>query len=244
VQGSSPYATYDTPLIYCDGFDGEILMGDSFLKLDTGQRDVNDRSIRVAISAVEASGGQPDCSATIDPAQGDLDLSGNVALDAFFGWRQDEYVSSERCAEGQPTDPFDGAVEFDEASLQCLDNSGERRNLTQLLPGDGTVYQAWEMRLSEPGVSLKKGIALDFAYGGVRGPFACDVETGEGLPVAIRCTGEGDDPDNPGAKRCEAWAVKTFRACVADYNPTRGGNYQQAYTGCSMPTDITFTRKP
>ncbi len=101
-----------------------------------------------------------------------------------------------------------------------------------------TEYRSWEMRLFDPDVSLKKGgLAFRTMYG-VYWDAYCSGPS-DTLPVAIRCT---DTDDSSGS--CSQWRVKTFRGCVQDYTTPKGGNWNMAFTGCSINTDVTLTVRP
>ena len=213
---------------YCDGSDGEILT-DEGLKLSTTTRNTADRTVKVYFQSDY-------CETTLSPVNV-LPLEVNEDLDAFFGWQNAEFIAPTAC---EPDDPFGGG-EFNAHSLECLVNSEQRLSVQDLTVADGTKYQAWRVDLTHPTISLKKGgTALIMVFGGVFGPDQCPSNDG-GLPMAIQCTamdGEGADA------KCESWHVKTFRACVFDYNTDRGGNWNAAYQGCPINTDITFTVKP
>ena len=232
----APYINSDgnvsaiTPFQYCDGHDGEILT-DEGLKLSTTTRNTADRTVRVNFNSAY-------CTTVLNPVNDPLVVSGEE-LDAFFGWQNTEFAPSASCGPGEPNDPF--ATGFDVNSLECLESTGNRLPVQDLTVADGTKYQAWRVNLTHPTISLKKGgTALIMVFGGAFGSNQCPSDDG-GLPMAIQCTamdGEGADA------KCESWHVKTFRACVFDYNTDRGGNWNAAYQGCPINTDITFTVKP
>ncbi len=236
ASSTAPYTNSDgesseiTPFQYCDGFDGEILMGDDFLKLSTTTRNPAERTVRVMINSADCTTADPVLNPDGSPRL--MDLSGND-LDAFFGWAQNQYGPAS-CVTG---DPF--ADEFNPDNLQCLGDLERRNALMELTEDDGTVYQAWQMRLAHPDLSLKRApeSAFVFQFAGGLGPDQCS--SPHGLPVAIRCT-----LDTNGVNDCEGYQLKTFRACVADYDANKGGNWHQAYAGCEMNAEITFTRKP
>lgn len=219
---------------YCDGHDGEILMGlDGFVKLETIHRDdapIN-RMVRLTMDAEGV------CEIVDDPIQPVL-LS-DALVEAFFGWQQEEYVNG-ACS---PVDPFDyafGDTSYDVDSLECLVGS-DHNLIVADIPQGQTRYQSWEVRYSDPLESAKKGgLALRAQFAGDRGgacPAMADGKPG-GLPVAIHCD---DDVDEDG--RCDNFTVRTFQFCMSDYDPAKGGNWHRAYTGCPMNVEIQFAPK-
>lgn len=230
------------PYQYCDGYDGEILMGlgEGFVKLETIHRDdapIN-RMVRVTMDTADPVDG---CEIVdpLDPSQ-PVNLAGTL-LEAFFGWQQEEYVSPLGCAADDPFDTYFGDPGYDVASLECLEGSGQRLMVADIPEGE-TRYQSWEVRYSDPELSAKKGgLALRAQFAGDRGT-TCPVLSGGrpgGLPVAMHCDNDVDDDG-----RCDEFSVRTFRFCMSDYDPAKGGNWHMAYSGCPMNVEITFAPKP
>lgn len=226
------------PYQYCDGHDGEILMGlDGFVKLETIHRD--DAPInRMVWLSINAGGPGHVCEIFDDPIG---EVSFDRLVEAFFGWQQEEYVAEGACS---PVDPFDyafGDTSYDVDSLECLVGS-DHNLIVADIPEGQTRYQSWEVRYSDPLESAKKGgLALRAQFAGDRGgacPTMADDGPG-GLPVAIHCD---DDVDEDG--RCDNFTVRTFRFCMSDYDPAMGGNWHRAYTGCPMNVEIRFAPKP
>lgn len=223
------------PYQYCDGHDGEILLGlDGFVKLETINRDdapVN-RMVRLTMDASSV------CEIVDDPVQ--PVLLADALVEAFFGWQQEEYVAAAGCS---PEDPFGydfGDPLYDVDSLNCLEGLDQNLIIADLAAGE-TRYQSWEVRYSDPLVSAKKGgLALRAQFAGDRGsscPAKADGKPG-GLPVAVRCDSVNADG------RCDNFRVRTFQFCMSDYDPAWGGNWHRAFTGCPMNVEIAFEPKP
>jgi hypothetical protein len=228
---SEPRGDGDTSVIgegayeYCDGHDGEILMGvgsDGYVKLETIHRDDApiDRMVRVTMEpATECEDAEP--LASLPPV--DLYLT---PLEAFFGWQQEEYTDLSdpdglpACAD-DPFDTFLGDPSYDVDSLECLEGSGERLRVVDIPEGE-TRFQSWEVRYSDGQSAKKDGLALRAKFAGDRGG-TCPLLPGDrpsGLPVAVHCD---DDIGDDGS--CDVFSFRTFRFCMADYDPARGGNW-------------------
>jgi hypothetical protein len=222
---------------YCDGFDGEHLVGieeNGGIKIMTDQRDsapVN-RTVRFTVNAIQST--PQDCDIDVGALRDAIWTREN--FEAFFGWAKSEFVPPDGTCE--PTDPFDPNVVFTQSTLDCLENSGTTLDVMSMRPDDETPtrYMSWEMRLFDPVESIKKsGKAFRVMYGN-SGCAAAKGRPGT-LPVAVRCvTAEADE--------CTQWRVKTFRGCIQDYRTTRGGNWNDAFSGCGIDTEVWMTRKP
>jgi len=239
------------PYQYCDGEDGEHLIDGAGFKVSTTTRNMANRVISFAFTASQASGA-PHCAGLLpgsgperdvdfdptdpnDPLDPDSDL-----MDVFFGWAGTEYIAPAGC---NPADPFanasfDGSYDHN-TELACLEPSPtdswlELRSMTT----GQTRFRAWEMRTADrdsknPKQSPEHWFRVRF--GGDQCP-SVDGNPGT-LPIAVRCLSDG-------AEGCEAWRVRTFRGCVQDYSISNGGNWNDAFNGCDINTELHLVVKP